>query len=209
MNKEDIAKILIRNKAVTISAENFYTYTSGIKSPIYCDNRLLLGSIDDREKVIKAFLDILGEIDFDIAAGVSTAGIAWAAWISSEMEKPMCYIRGGKKTHGKGKQIEGADVADKKVAVIEDLISTGTSSRQAAESVAGEGGEPVVLASIFNYQFMSAEENFKNAKYSVRSLSDFSALIKIAKETNYIKSEEVAIVKKWHDNPEKGDVIKK
>ncbi len=202
--KEDIAKILIENKAVTINASNFYTYTSGIKSPIYCDNRLLLSSIKDRKKVTEAFVDILSGIDFDIAAGVSTAGIAWAAWICAKMEKPMCYIRGGKKAHGKGKQIEGADVANKRVVVIEDLISTGGSSRQAAEGVIQAGGEVVALISIFSYLFESAKKKFADVGYRVLSLSDFDSLIKIAEKTGYIKAGDVKTVKKWHDNVAKG-----
>ncbi len=198
MNKEDIAKILIKNRAVTVNTKERYTYTSGIKSPIYCDNRLLLAAVEDRKKIIEAFIEKLADIEFDIVAGVSTAGIPWASWLGIKTDKPVSYIRGGKKEHGKKKSIEGAIVSNKNVVVIEDLITTGKSSLAAVKEVENAGGYPKALVSIFNYGFKTAENNFKDADFSVLSLSDFKTLLSVLKDGENMTQEDMDILIKWH-----------
>ncbi|MBW1650220.1 MAG: orotate phosphoribosyltransferase [Deltaproteobacteria bacterium] len=202
MNKEDIAKILTKNRAVTVNTKDFYIYTSGIKSPIYCDNRLLLAAVEDRKKIIEAFIKILADIKFDIAAGVSTAGIPWASWIGMATDKPVSYIRAGKKEHGKKKSIEGADVLNKNIVVIEDLITTGKSSLAAVKEVENAGGYPKALVSIFNYGFKTAEDNFKNANFLVLSLSDFKTLLSVSECDGDVTQKDTDILRRWHDNPE-------
>ena len=199
MNKKDIAKILINNRAVSVNTTELYTYTSGIKSPIYCDNRLLLASVEDRKKIIKAFIAIVTDIKFDIVAGVSTAGIPWASWIGMATNKPVSYIRADKKKHGKKKSIEGADVLNKNVVVIEDLITTGKSSIAAVKEVEDAGGHPQALISIFNYGFKTSEDNFKDINCSVLSLSDFNTLLNILKQDD---NKGLDILKRWHNNPQ-------
>jgi len=202
MNKENIAKILIKNKAVTINTKELYTYTSGMKSPIYCDNRLLLGAVEDRKKIIKAFIKIIADIQFDIVAGVSTAGIPWASWIGMETYKPVSYIRSSKKEHGKKKSIEGANVLNKKVIVIEDLITTGKSIIAAANKVINAGGYPKAIVSIFNYGFKSVENNFQNTDFTILYLCNFKTLLEFLESSKHVMQHDTDILKKWHNNPQ-------
>lgn len=200
MNKEKIAKILLENKAVTLNAKEPYTYSSGIRSPIYCDNRALIASVDAREKIVQSYLDALKDLDFNVVAGISTAGIPWAAWISSKLNKPMAYIRGGKKGHGKGNQIEGAKLKGKKTIIIEDLISTGGSSFAAVQAARDGGAEVIGVIAIFTYELEKASKILENTK--VIALTNFSTLIEVAKSNNDIDEDELKIVKEWNKNPQ-------
>ncbi|MFW5991166.1 MAG: orotate phosphoribosyltransferase [Candidatus Nanoarchaeia archaeon] len=199
MEKKEVAKILLKKNAVTLNTENPYTYSSGIRSPIYCDNRLLAAFPQERKKIVEGFIDILKELEFDILGGTSTAGIQWAAWIAEKLEKPMCYIRGSAKKHGKGKQIEGAPVDGKKVVVIEDLISTGGSSFEAVEAVEANGGKVSDIVAIFTYELRPAKEKFQD--YNVSTLTDFSTLAEVAKEEGYIDQNQLESAKEWNKNP--------
>ncbi|MFW6450369.1 MAG: orotate phosphoribosyltransferase [Nanoarchaeota archaeon] len=199
MEKKEVAKILLKKNAVTLNTENPYTYSSGIRSPIYCDNRLLAAFPQERKKIVEGFIDILKELEFDILGGTSTAGIQWAAWIAEKLEKPMCYIRGSAKKHGKGKQIEGAPVDGKKVVVIEDLISTGGSSFEAVEAVEANGGKVSDIVAIFTYELQPAKEKFQD--YNVSTLTDFSTLAEVAKEQGYIDQNQLESAKEWNKNP--------
>ena len=136
---KDVAKSLLSTGAVKLNVKEPFTFVSGIKSPIYCDNRKMIGYPVERQVVVDEFIKKLSEKDFDVVAGTATAGIPWAAFIAQLMNKPMSYIRGEKKAHGAGRQIEGADFEGKKVIVIEDLISTGGSSIKAVEAARNEG----------------------------------------------------------------------
>lgn len=153
---KEVAKSLLKTGAVKLNVKEPFTFVSGIKSPIYCDNRKMIGYPAERKVVVDEFVKKLSEKDFDVVAGTATAGIPWAAFIAWEMNKPMSYIRGEKKDHGAGRQIEGADFAGKKVIVIEDLISTGGSSIKAVEAARNEGAASVEVVSIFSYEFDKA-----------------------------------------------------
>lgn len=201
MTKRNIAKILLENKAVTLNAKEPYTYASGIRSPIYCDNRLLLENVEGRKTIVKDFIKELKKLDYDVIAGTSTAGIPWAAWLAQKLKKPMCYIRGGKKEHGKGKQIEGAQIDGKKVVVIEDLISTGGSSFSAVEAARETGAKVVAVVAIFTYEFGKAREKFEEGNCDIVVLTDFSTLIRVAKSMEYISQMELKMVKEWNKNP--------
>ena len=133
--------------------------------------------------------------------GTSTAGIQWAAWIAHELEKPMCYIRGSAKKHGKGKQIEGAPVDGKKVIVIEDLISTGGSSFEAVQAVRDNKGNVNCVVAIFTYQLGAAKELFEKNTCEVYTLTNFSSLAETAKEEGYIDEDALEIAKEWNQNP--------
>ena len=159
--KEQTAKILFDLKAVKINVKEPFTFSSGIKSPIYCDNRVILGYPEAREQIVQGFLDIIDTENTDVIAGVATAGISWAAFIAEKLGKPMAYVRSKPKGHGVGRQIEGAETAGKRVAVIEDLISTGGSSINAAEVLRNSGADSVEVKAIFSYNFKSAFENFE------------------------------------------------
>lgn len=203
-----ISEALLETNAVQLNVKNPFTFVSGIKSPIYCDNRYIIGFPKYRKIIVNAFIDILKNKDFDIIAGTATAGIPWASFIANELDKPLCYIRAEKKEHGKGKQIEGAECKGKKLILIEDLISTGLSSIKAFEAAKEEGAIGLEIISIFSYEFEKASKNFENVKIKFSSLSDFSTLIKIAKDKKFISEEDFQIAVEWNKNPEEWQKVK-
>ena len=200
--KEQTAKILFDLKAVKINVKEPFTFSSGIKSPIYCDNRVILGYPEAREQIVQGFLDIIDTENTDVIAGVATAGISWAAFIAEKLGKPMAYVRSKPKGHGVGRQIEGAETAGKRVAVIEDLISTGGSCINAAEVLRNSGAESVEVKAIFSYNFKSAFENFEkiNCKWDI--ISDFDILIELLKNEKYLNETEAKTALEWNKNPE-------
>ncbi len=199
--KREIAKILLRTKAVKLDANNPFTYASGIKSPIYCDNRILIGK-KERDRVVELFLEKLSNYDFDVVCGTATAGIPWAAIIADRLNKPLAYVRNKKKEHGKAKVVEGAEVNNKKVILIEDLISTGGSSIKAAENLAKEGAIVERIVAIFTYQFKSSAKNALESNLKIETLSDFSTLLSLAKEEQYLSEIEYYSAKLWSLDPE-------
>lgn len=199
---KDIAAALLETKAVKLNVKEPFTFVSGIKSPIYCDNRKMIGFPKERQVIVDAFVEILKEKDFDVIAGTATAGIPWAAFIAQEMNLPMAYIRGEKKAHGAGRQIEGAELEGKKVVVIEDLISTGGSSIKAVLAAKEAGTTSIEIMSIFSYEFVKAYENFAKEDIKWKSLSTFATLVEVATEKKYLDSEEEKIALKWNKSPE-------
>lgn len=199
--KEEIAKILLHKKAVTLDTKEPYTYSSGIRSPIYCDNRSLAGFVYERRKVIDGFISMMQNLKYDVIGGTSTAGIQWAAWISEKLDKPMCYIRGSAKKHGKGKQVEGADIYGKKVIIIEDLISTGGSSFDAVKGVRENGGKVDDVIAIFTYEMEKSKKLFEEGRCNVHTLTDFDTLISIAESTGYINEQDAKIALEWNKDP--------
>ena len=197
---KEVAKSLLQTGAVKLNVKEPFTFVSGIKSPIYCDNRKMIGYPVERKVVVDEFVKKLSEKDFDVVAGTATAGIPWAAFIAWEMNKPMSYIRGEKKAHGAGRQIEGADFTGKKVIVIEDLISTGGSSIKAVEAARNEGAASVEVVSIFSYEFDKAFKNFADNNIPWESLSNFSALLELGREEKYLTEEEAEIASSWNKN---------
>jgi orotate phosphoribosyltransferase len=200
MREEKIAEVLLRVKAVTLSPGKPYTYASGIRSPIYCDNRILISHVVERKEVVDAFLEMIEELEFDVIAGTATAGIPWAAWVASKLDKPMVYIRGKAKEHGKGNQIEGGLSSGQKVLVVEDLISTGGSSREAVDAVRAAGCEVVACAAIFTYEMKKATAKFEDIK--LMTLTKFSTLVEVANKTDYIDEEQKQNILEWNKDPE-------
>ena len=200
--KEQTAKILFDLKAVKINVKEPFTFSSGIKSPIYCHNRVILGYPEAREQIVQGFLDIIDTENTDVIAGVATAGISWAAFIAEKLGKPMAYVRSKPKGHGVGRQIEGAETAGKRVAVIEDLISTGGSSINAAEVLRNSGAESVEVKAIFSYNFKSAFENFEKINCKWDTISDFDILIELLKNEKYLNETEAKTALEWNKNPE-------
>ena len=200
-SEEKVAKALFDMKSVKINVKEPFTFASGIKSPIYCDNRYILGFSAERDIIIESFVEKIDK-DRDVIAGVATAGIPWAAFIADRMKKPLCYIRNKPKDHGAGKQIEGAEVKGKKVTVIEDLITTGKSSLVAVDVLQKEEVKELEVKSIFSYGFKSAEENYEKYNCKFSSLSNFDILIKMLKESKYLTEKEAEIALEWSKNPE-------
>lgn len=200
--EKEIAKILLEVNAVILRPNQPFTFTSGIKSPIYCDNRLLMSYPKKRNVIIETFLNILKEKEFDILAGTATAGIPWSSWLAQKLNKPMIYIRGKAKEHGKENLIEGKLEKGKRVIVVEDLISTGGSSIDAVEAVREAGGIVEYCIAIFTYQLEKAINKFNERKCNLITLTNFSTLVEVAVENEYIKPEEKSIVFSWNKDPE-------
>ncbi|TDT67399.1 orotate phosphoribosyltransferase [Hypnocyclicus thermotrophus] len=201
MNK-NIARHLLEKEAVRLNVKEPFIFVSGIKSPIYCDNRKMIAFPKERGEIVNTFIDLLKDKEYDVIAGTATAGIPWASFIADRINKPMAYIRSKKKAHGAGKQIEGAEVKGKKVIVIEDLISTGGSCITAVEACKGEGASEVEVAAIFSYEFKKAFDNFKRINTNFETITNFSTLLEVAKEDKFITEEELNIAKTWNIDPE-------
>ncbi|MFB9861413.1 orotate phosphoribosyltransferase [Salinicoccus siamensis] len=176
------AEILLDVGAVELSPEAPFTWASGIESPIYCDNRKIIGDIKARNEIADAFASVIREHmpEAEVIAGTSTAGIPHAAFVSERLQLPMCYVRGSKKKHGKGNQIEGADISGKKVVLIEDLISTGGSSIEAAEALKEGGADVLKVIGIFTYGLPQATEAFNQSGFTLYTLSNLDALVKVS-----------------------------
>ncbi|GGP15683.1 orotate phosphoribosyltransferase [Oceanobacillus neutriphilus] len=194
-----VTKDLLAIEAVQLKVDNYFTWTSGLKSPIYCDNRLTMSYPAVRKNIVKAFAEMVKNSDTkpEVIAGCATAGIPHAAWLAEELELPMVYVRSKPKGHGKGNQIEGASVEGKKVLVIEDLISTGGSSIQSAQALEQEGAEITAVYSIFTYGLPRAEEAFAEAGLSYQSITGFDQLLELLIEENKLTETEKETVLAW------------
>ena len=203
--QKEIAKTLLRIKAVKLSPEAPFTWASGWKSPIYCDNRTILSYPAERKMIGKSFARVIHEKypQVDLIAGVATGAIAWGVLAAVELDKPAIYVRSSAKAHGLTNHVEGQFTKGQKVVVVEDLISTGGSSLAAVEALQKAGLEVVGMVAIFTYGFPKAEENFKNANVSLNILSNYNALIEEAAAENYISQEQIETLKQWREAPDK------
>lgn len=199
-----IAKSLLEIEAVALRPGDPFTWTSGIKSPIYCDNRLTMTYPAIRDLVAEGFATIIRERypDAEVIAGTSTAGIPHAAWVAQKLNLPMAYIRDKAKGHGKQNQIEGRVLPGQKVVVIEDLISTGGSSLKAALAVREAGAEVSAVLAIFTYEFDTAIQAFAAEQMPLETLSNYSALIQTAVELGKVAPEDVAALQAWRQDPQ-------
>ncbi len=204
MNIENIiAQNLLQIKAIKLSPQNPFTWASGIRSPIYCDNRVTLSYPMVRDLIKKSLADLsLSFGDMDMIAGVATAGIAHGALLADALHKPFCYVRSSPKGHGRQNQIEGEIQPKSKILVVEDLISTGGSSIEVVEILRAEGHEILGVIAIFDYGFEKAKENFGNVSCKYRSLSNYSALIQEARDTAYITDAESVTLSNWNSDPQ-------
>ena len=200
-----IAEMLLDIKAVTFSFRKpyLYTFTSGIKGPMYCDNRRLISHPAKRRIVVDSIVQVARRLDFDVVGGVSTAGIPWAALVAERLCKPMIYIRPEAKGYGKKRQIEGDMKKGDKVLVIEDLISTGASAISAIKAVRKNKGKIHDCISIFTYDLDVATKNFERAKCKMHPLLKFSTLVDVASARNYVNNKEKNDLLLWHKNPKK------
>ncbi len=204
MEKNSIAESLLKIGAVALSVDPPFTWVSGIKSPIYCDNRLFISYVDERRKVVDAFIEKIKQsaVQFNVVAGTATSAIPFAAWIAEKLSLPMVYVRAEKKKHGKGKAVEGKINKGDKVIVIEDLISTGKSSVQVVKNLREEGAEVVGVFSIFSYQFEKADKNFESVGIKYISLETISSLVEHAVNSGYLSREDAEIVNEFRKDPE-------
>ena len=203
ITKETIAKELLSIKAVFLKPQDPFTWASGIKSPIYCDNRLTLSFPKVRSDVENGLAEAVKKYypDADVLMGTSTAGIAHAAITATILDMPMGYVRSGHKDHGRQNQIEGKLEKGQKVVVIEDLISTGGSVLEVVDVLREAGAEVLGIISIFTYGLQKGIDRLAAANVENHSLSDFGTLVKVAAEEGYIKPEEVDKLHAFISNP--------
>ena len=199
----EVAKNLLKIKAVFLKPNDPFTWASGIKSPIYCDNRLTLSYPETRKVVEKGLAEIIKKYypTCEVIMGTSTAGIAHAAYVSDILDMPMGYVRGGAKDHGRGNQIEGVVPVGKDVVVIEDLISTAGSSIEVVDVLREAGCNVLGIASIFTYGLQKGIDRLEKANVINHSLSNFETLVKVAAEENYISEADINKVLKFQKNP--------
>lgn len=199
----EVAKNLLKIKAVFLKPNDPFTWASGIKSPIYCDNRLTLSYPETRKVVEEGLAQLIKENypTCEVIMGTSTAGIAHAAYVSDILDLPMGYVRGGAKDHGRGNQIEGVVPVGKDVVVIEDLISTAGSSIEVVEVLREAGCNVLGIASIFTYNLQKGKDRLAQANVINHSLSNFETLVNVACEEKYINESDINKVLKFQSNP--------
>jgi orotate phosphoribosyltransferase len=198
----NIAQKLLQINAIKLSPQNPFTWASGIKSPIYCDNRVTLSYPDIRTEIKRGFASLADSFGaFDHISGVATAGIAHGALLADHLNVPFSYVRSSAKKHGRQNKIEGHIPEGSKILVIEDLISTGGSSIEAVKDLRDAGFEVVGVMAIFTYEFQVATDNFKNAKCKFATLSNYTTMLAEAESANYITKEDKEVLSQWSKNP--------
>ncbi len=201
--KKKIARLLLKIEAVFLRPEEPFTWASGIKSPIYCDNRLILSYPDARKQVEKGLAELIQKHypKCELVAGTSTAGIPHAALAADLLELPMAYVRGSAKDHGRNNRIEGKVEPGQKVVVVEDLISTAGSVVEVVEALREAGAEVLGIASIFTYGMQKGTDRLKEADVQNVSLTNFDTLVSVAAEEGYIREKDIVRLKAFSKNP--------
>ena len=202
--EQQVAQNLLAIKAVFLSPNEPFTWASGIKSPIYCDNRLTMSFPKVRRLIAKGLAEKIKKQfpEVEVIAGTATAGIPHAAWVAEILDLPMVYIRSKAKDHGKGNQIEGQITPGQKMVVIEDLISTGGSVLEACQAAKREGADVLGVAAIFTYELPKGATNFDTAQLPLVTLTNYTTLIQTALEEGYISEADLALLTAWKHDPE-------
>ena len=196
-----LAKDLLAIQAVALRPNDYFTWTSGIKSPIYCDNRITMSYPSIRREIAAGMVEVIKEKyqAVEVIAGTATAGIPHAAWVSELLGLPMIYVRDSAKKHGKTNQIEGRVLEGQKVVIIEDLISTGLSSLKVAKALREAGAEVLGVVAIFSYELTKAHEAFSQAGVEYITLTNYPVLVKEAVDSEYIHQEDVEKLLEWRN----------
>ncbi len=198
----ELASKLLQIKAIKLSPQSPFTWASGRKSPIYCDNRVSLSHVEVRDLIKEALAELSQSLGaFDIIAGVATAGIAHGALLADYMHKPFAYVRSKPKGHGRQNQIEGEIQAGQKVLMIEDLISTGGSCISAIDAVKEAGHEVVGTLAIFTYGFDEAIHNFTKASIPFKTVTDYPTLVDVAQKEELISASDIELLRSWNQDP--------
>lgn len=199
----EVARNLLEIKAIKLSPSNPFTWASGIQSPIYCDNRVALSYPAVRTLLKQCLAEKSKEFDnFDVVAGVATAGIPHGALLADLLEKPFVYVRSSAKDHGRRNLIEGELKEGQRVLVIEDLISTGGSCLVAAEALRDAGAVVIGVLAIFQYGFAKATAAFADKQIEFKTLTNYDALISEAIQMGYVSDSDLSTLKKWRENPD-------
>ena len=201
--KETIAKYLLEIKAVILRPEDPFIWTSGIKSPIYCDNRLTLSFPGIRKSIIAGLCEIVKTQypEVEMLMGTATAGIPHAAIMADILDLPMGYVRSGVKKHGRENQVEGIITKGLNIVIVEDLISTGNSAIETVKALRAHGCNVLGIASIFSYELKKGLDNLKDANVKNTSLCNYDTLLKVAIEADYIKADVIPKLIAWRHNP--------
>ena len=204
MAQNSVVLNLLQINAIKLNPANPFTWASGWKSPIYCDNRKTLSYPEVRSIICDGFKRLIIEKypNVDVIAGVATGAIAHGILVADRMNLPFIYVRSAPKKHGLENLVEGDVKAGQRVVVIEDLISTGQSSLAAVDALRNAGCEVLGMAAIFTYEFNQAAENFKNSNVKLDTLANYTQLINFAVEQNFVKKEHLELLKSWRNNPE-------
>ncbi len=200
---EIVAKNLLDINAVTLKPDEPFTWASGMRAPIYTDNRLTISYPFVRRNIAVGMTELIKHHldDVDVIAGVATAGIPHAAYVAERLQKPLVYVRSKPKDHGRGRQIEGVLKAGQKVVVIDDLLSTGGSALKAVKAVKDAGGDVIGVVSIFSYQLQALDDNFKEAGLPYYSVTNYTTLIETAKQNQMISDDQLNSLHAWRKNP--------
>lgn len=201
---DKIAEILLNLNAVMLRTKPPFRWASGILSPIYTDNRLLMSYPKEREFIVNSFVKMIEKekIKADGFAGTAIAGIPWAAWIAQKMNKPMIFVRSESKDHGKENMVEGKLEEGKKYIVVEDLISTGTSSLNTINVIRAKNGIVDNCIAIFTYELEKSKINFESANVKLNTLTNFTNLVKTSLQKKYISKEQLNHILDWKKHPE-------
>ena len=202
--KSQTAELLLKLKAIKLNPDDPFTWTSGWKSPIYCDNRILLSDPKSRNIIANYFSEIIKNKydDVEVIAGVATGAIGIGILVAQKLNLPFIYVRPEAKKHGRKNQIEGKISENQKIVVIEDLISTGKSSLNAVKALRESNLEGMGMVAIFTYGFNKSIENFEKDKVNLITLSDYNELVKKAIDIKYISENDSDTLKKWNEDPE-------
>lgn len=202
---EKISKTLLKLDAVVLRPSKPFVWTSGIRSPIYCDNRLVLSHPKARDKVIEAFVRLIEDkkLKFDALAGIATAGIPHAAILADRLKMPLLYVRASPKTHGKGNRVEGSIRKGERVLVVEDLVSTGQSSLEAVRALRQAGLKAEDCVAIFTYGFAFAKNAFHRERCGLHTLTDLKTLLDVAEEEERITPQDRALIERFAKNPQR------
>ncbi len=201
---QQLARALLAAGAVEIRPAAPFTFASGLRSPIYCDNRLLLGHVAARRSALAGFVAAATDssVAAEVIAGTATAGIPWAAWAAEALTLPMCYVRGAAKGHGRGRQIEGAAVAGRRVLLLEDTISTGESALNAATALRAEGATLAGCVCIFTWGWQATHAAFAAADLPLVALATLDDLLAVASADRLIDAAQFAVVRRWAADPQ-------
>ena len=202
--QSETAELLLKLKAIKLQPNNPFIWASGWKSPIYCDNRIILSNITYRNRIASLFSQLIKEKykDVEVIAGVATGAIGIGILVAEKLKLPFIYVRPEAKKHGRKNQIEGEVSEGQKIVVIEDLISTGRSSLNAVKALRNSKLNVLGMVAIFTYEFKIAELNFKKDSVILNTLSNYSELLKKAVEINYVSNQDLETLRKWNYSPE-------
>lgn len=202
--QDKISGILLKANAVMLRTKPPFRWASGILSPIYTDNRILMSYPKEREFIVNSFVKLIrkNRLSFYGFAGTATAGIPWAAWLSQKLKKPMIYVRSESKDHGRENMVEGKIEQGKSYIVVEDLVSTGSSSINTINAIREKSGSVDSCISIFTYELEKSRINFENANVRLLALTDFTSFVKTALQKKYISREQLNHIMDWKKHPE-------